>query len=244
MAAAFDFLSTVKQSDPFGQGSKPLIGKVISNKDPKMLGRIKVSIPYLIPWSLDDGEDSDLGATTLPWIYPVHEGFSGTASGKFEIPEVDSSVICEFPYKSIYAGFYTGSVVDSGHRSINFMSEYGDRYGFEDSLENRRIVNKNARVNAIETRLSDGTLTIEDNKDSTLTITDLFGTSIFIDRKNQSAVLEFGGLELTLSANGVRVYSPNLTVGSDNLTLSGSQSVNIVSPSVTSSSPIVSSEDK
>ena len=77
-------------------------GKVLDNDDPDQYGRIKVQVYPMF----EDITDS----TLLPWavpMYPIWDG-SGSGTGHFAIPVVDSFVFVMFemgdPYQPIYIG--------------------------------------------------------------------------------------------------------------------------------------------
>jgi hypothetical protein len=124
--------------------SKPHRGVVISNGDPKKLGRIKVEI------------EGFLQGLHLPWIYPKNPYFLGGGNGSisFSVPEEGSEVIVEFPFKDIYFGFYTGHWPTKKHPNefdvwsmdafpyVTFNESYPESYGFRDSNGNYFRVNK------------------------------------------------------------------------------------------------------
>lgn len=236
-----DSLSSISKYDPLGNGRKVFYGKVISNEDPKLLGRIKIAIPDLLPWESLQSGSQDQKSLFLPWFYPEgHDGLGGGPIGThFSIPEEDSTVIVTFPYNSIYHGVYRSAPTDKLSRNIDYLSEYPDRYGESDSLENKTIINKNDNVNAVETRKADGMTTIHDSKDSTNTLYDFYGTSIHIDRKNQILNVEFAGYEVTITANSMRIKGNKIILDGTDLVLIGSDSIVLDAPSIVHNGKVV-----
>lgn len=207
----FDTLSSVHKYSPFGgsatSGWRPLWGKVISNEDPKMLGRVKVAFKELMPWSEREGKEA--GKEVLPWIYPLYPAGlgQGPLSTYFCVPEEETFVLCVFPYNSIYMGYYIGHTTDRLRRQVDFLSEYPERYGWQDSQENKRITNKDPDVNTIEQRYADSGLSVYDSRQSQFTFTDQHGTSVFIDRKTQYLSIKFGGVHFQIIEGTLKVDS-------------------------------------
>lgn len=125
----------MKKNDPL---AVPLKGKVVDNNDPKKLGRLKIQIPGIL-------EDSDF--TKLPWIYPKNPvGFGGTPDGSpLTVPTVGAELTVEFPYKEIYAGFYTGYQRSETTRQGMFFEDYPNTYGSRDTQNTYFKVNRSKR---------------------------------------------------------------------------------------------------
>lgn len=101
----------------------PWKGKVVDNKDPEMLGRVKVEIKDLI--MADNPED-------LPWVYPLNPyGLGGKPdSGSFSVPELESFLEITFPFHDIYAPFYKGYWQDKKTHQLVFDEDYPESFGF------------------------------------------------------------------------------------------------------------------
>lgn len=198
-------LSTFKPYEPLGKGFRLFWSRVVDNTDERLLGRIKCQIENLLPW--DDTEK-------LPWIYPLYPAGlgQGPLSSHHCVPEKDSYVMTIFPLGSIYHGFYVWHTTDKLRRMTDFHSEYPQRYGWQDSKENKLIVNKDEDVNAVELRFADGTLFVHDSKDSTTTYSDQFGTHLHLDRKNQKGVVNFAGGTFSISEDGIEVSHENIVL--------------------------------
>ena len=228
-----DALSTFKTYKPFGGGFRLFQANVVSNEDTRLLGRIKCSIPDMIPW--DDKEK-------LPWIYPLYPAGlgEGPLSTYFAVPEEDSKVIIIFPENIIYKGYYVFSTTDRLNRMIDFSSEYPNRSGWSDSIENKKIINKDENVNTIEKRYSDGTLTIHDSKDSTTLYIDFFGTHLYLDRKKQKLVVEFAGQKINVTSSGVVLKSNKLVfTGKEGVIINSDEGIVLNAPYVTSGGRII-----
>ena len=151
----------------------PYKGEVVSNEDPKKLGRLKVNIPGLI----EGNEDS------LPWCAPVNPtGLGGKPdSSGFAVPEVGSYLMIKFPFEDIYSPFYVGYWQDALTHQTIFDTDYPDSYGFIDSIGNSVVVNKKQETVNIETSSGnkvssdkDGNLNIESGKDTNFVAGDKF----------------------------------------------------------------------
>ena len=208
-------LSTFKPYSPFGPGFKLFQAKVIENVDSKKLGRIKVYIPDLLPWKT---------AEKLPWIFPLYPPGLGesTVTTSFAVPEVDSYVVCIFPHNSIYQGFYAFTAVDIPNRMTDFDANYPKSYGKRDSIGNRIVINKDGSVNTIEITFSDESVFLQDSKDSKTSFVDSFGTSVQVDRKNQSFVKEFATTTLEVTPTEI-----NLTTDAE-ITVTSTKKINVI----------------
>lgn len=101
----------------------PFIGKVVDNKDPKKLGRVKVFIEGLL-----EGDTKD-----LPWVMMENgTGFGGTGQDSaFIVPLVGASLNIHFPYDDIYFPVYRGFYQSSITHQSAFDDNYPHKFGFQ-----------------------------------------------------------------------------------------------------------------
>jgi len=227
----FDALSGVKTNKPFGQGFRMFWGKVIANDDPKLLGRIKVQILELTPW--DDKEK-------LLWIYPLYPAGLGQSplTTNFQVPEVNTFVVCIFPHTSIYYGHYAWHWIDRLRRMSDFDSEYPERWGWQDSQENKLIINKDPNINTIERRYADAGLSVYDSKERSYEYRDEHGTEVHINREDQFMQVRFGGLL-------IEIYKGVLKIDIDNIDINVHSVAKVLVKGVASLvAPIISSFSK
>lgn len=238
-----DPLSGISKYSPFSGSSGPRQhwGKVISNKDPKMLQRIKVAIDELIPWEAREGDEA--GKDVLPWVYPqLGAGLGqGPLTSPFCVPEEESYVTVIFPYNTIYMGYYTGQPSDRLRRPNDFLSEYPERYGWQDSRENKFIVNKDPEIDTVEHRFADGGLSTYDSKHGLWTYRDDYGTDVHVDRKNQSCDIKFGGVRLQITEGTFRIESEETELQGDIVSLLGEMVTRIKTASFNVNAKSVSS---
>ena len=119
---------------PINSLRKAYRGIVLSNDDPKKLGRIKVRVDGLIEGEIDE----------LPWCYcksPTQLGGSGSTSS-FLVPNVASSVVVEFPFEDPYSPFYTGFWQTGETHQGLFNEDYPRSYGFQDEQGTWHKVNR------------------------------------------------------------------------------------------------------
>ena len=230
----FDSLSSIKQYMPFGAGVRFFWGKVIDNEDPRLLGRIKVQIIGLLPW--DDKEK-------LPWIYPLYPAGLGEAplTTFFSVPEVESYVVCIFPFRSIYSGFYSWHTLDRKRRLSDFDSDYPERYGWSDSRENKFIVNKDPDIDTIEHRYADGGVSVYDSKNHIFTFKDEFGNSIFVDRESKILVIDICGIRFQIDNGRFKIKGSSIELLTSTLRLVGSSFLSLAGNIVSSVSSVFGS---
>ena len=115
----------------------PYKAKVVSNTDPKKLGRVKATIKGLF----EDSSDK------LPWVFPQNPyGLGGnTNSSSFSVPEVGSELCVVFPFEDVYSPMYIGYWQSKGTHQSLFDDNYPETYGFVDSVGNSVKVNKSTK---------------------------------------------------------------------------------------------------
>lgn len=112
------------------------VGRVVENKDPRMLQRVKVYIRGIY-------EDADI--TKLPWVFPKSDsGLGGRPdSSNFQVPEIGSEVLVSWPNKDVYHPFYQGRRLnDLTTPKEPFTESYPNSYGQIDSTLQWWKVNK------------------------------------------------------------------------------------------------------
>ena len=130
-----DIKNYIEELNPLAGWHK---GTVISNNDPKNLGRVKVIINNLF---VDD-------ADKLPWVHQKSPAFlGGSAAGSFfAVPEIGSELIIEFPEDDVYMPIYTGHWQNSETHASFLNQNYPDSYGWSDSSGFKFHVDKKART--------------------------------------------------------------------------------------------------
>lgn len=147
-------------------------GTVVYNKDPLMLGRIKVACK---------GFYESENYNDLPWIYQKSPTFLGCSKnrGFVAIPELGSKVKIEFPYINKKFPFYSFSEYDMTNFPQEFKEDYPESYGFSDGNFTFKV-NKAKKCLTIKNK--NATLTFKQNGDIVYT----GGTLIVDDIKIKS----------------------------------------------------------
>lgn len=100
------------------------IGRVVDNNDPEKLGRCRVRIFGVF----DDGKIPD---SDIPWA--LHdESFTGSNTGSFIVPPIDTIVRVYFENDNIYQPIYTSKVVDKNNISTFKDEDYPNSIVFYD----------------------------------------------------------------------------------------------------------------
>jgi hypothetical protein len=117
----------------------PHKGIVKDNNDPLKLGRVRCVVSDMF-------DETDF--TLLPWISPWKDSFLGGSltSEKFDVPEIDSELVIEFPFDDVYFPFYTGYWASKTTHNQIFDVDYPDTYGWADSKGNSLLINKKTGV--------------------------------------------------------------------------------------------------
>ena len=132
------------------------IAKVVDNKDPDMLQRIKVTIPDLMTGAPE----------TLPWLLPVtYPAFGGTTTEYMtvNVPHIGDVVVVVFQDADLSYGMYIGSVPIGGQQIGPLAENYPNRYGFRDPANNHLYVDTTDGKTDVEFRHNSGTVLHVDN---------------------------------------------------------------------------------
>lgn len=206
-------MGLIKQSDwlrPRRALRRQYEGEVVDVADPRMLGRVKCTIPGLM-------EVENIPKEDLPWCYPQYpaEFGDGGAGAPMTVPELGSFILIEFPTESIYQPVYRWRIPNRTSRPTDFQSEYPDRHGSSDRQGNKHIINKAPGHAFQEHRVQDGTHTFHDSERSVTLMTDPYGSMVEIDRPNQRIFAKFGSVEITLSPDGLSINTPSFILNSE-----------------------------
>lgn len=183
-------LTDVVRTNPLGGD---LEGEVVDNRDPKMMYRIKARIPGVL-------DESD--PEKLPWIYPQFPN-----NGKVGAPAVGTQVTIRFSDGNLYFGKYIaqGTGTNYATQIPSLLSEYPSKQGSLDPAGNLEVISSDPNANAAESISADGTSTINDQTNSTISERDAFGNSFFYDKKNGQFKAAFCGIEVSVSKGKVSI---------------------------------------
>ena len=209
----------------------PYKGVVVSNTDPKQLGRVKCFVEGLF-------ESADV--ERLPWVskWLTKGGSGGETEGW--VPQVGAEIIIEFKYPDdVYSPFYTG-VWNSEIISPNaFGEDYPNTYGSSDEAGNQLSINRSKGTT--EYKFSSG-VSVSADQIGNLTVSGIKGKLRFESDDGQS-FQEFdfaSGVANTsmseqgcLSGNKTLVESKthDIKVGELNEAVTGSKNSNIAGTS-------------
>lgn len=100
----------------------PFIGKVVDNKDPKLMQRVKVEIPGLLVGDV----------ASLPWCFPAQHSLFGMTDSAYSVgvPVLGSTVLVEFQQGDLHYGrvsscLHTSSSSVSGELATNYPNRRG-----------------------------------------------------------------------------------------------------------------------
>ena len=157
-------------------------GKVVSNADSSMLGRIKVEVLGVL-----DG----ISAVNLPWAVPAFPIFSGAGSnfGSFAVPEVNSYVWCFFERGDVYQPVYFAEAPDGIH---GLPSERTTNY------PDRKVW-----------KTPNGITVIVDDADLEIYVNHPSGTSVVIDTNGK---ITLTGGDITISGEAVVIEGTTVNI--------------------------------
>ncbi len=169
-------------------------GKIVDNKDPKGLGRIRAKIPELIG-------DQETG-----WALPCLPYGGSKDTGLFIVPEVDSNVWIEFEAGNLSYPIWTG---------IWWSEADGNEVPSEAQTTDEPTVKilKTKAGHRIELHDSDGQEKILiTNKDGSIIEMDYSGTTISSDDGRSSIKLNAQGITLSRGANNIKITDTSVTI--------------------------------
>lgn len=135
----------------------PFLAKVVDNKDPKKLQRVKVEIKGLMTGAISD----------LPWCFPAQHSLFGMTDSAYSVgvPVVGSTVMVEFQGGDIHYGCVSSCL----HTSLSAVAgelatNYPNRRGWLDPANNLFYVDITSGQVRVHFLHKSGTrITIEDN---------------------------------------------------------------------------------
>ena len=108
------------------------------------------------------------------------------------------------------------------------------------SSENKKITNTHEKVNTIEQRWSDGTLSVHDSKESTNLYIDFHGTHIYIDRKEQKASIEFADQKVDITKEGIVLQANRVIISGDKgVSINSTEGITLNAPYVVSGGRLI-----
>jgi len=196
---------------PVRQLSKPRKASVISNDDPRKLGRVKCVMFGLI-------EETD--EAKLPWVYPY-----SSDPDSMDVPEVGDDLIVIFPFGDIYAPAYLGQWISeitvNPLFDTNYPNTVGKDMGSLSVTYNKTIKEGNITHETGTSALlkADGTIQIALSKDITIvgqgTVTQSSTGNMTFSSDGNYTITGKGGVALSSDGNVTIAGKGGVDVSSD-----------------------------
>lgn len=149
-------------------------GKVVSNEDPKKLGRCRIRVFGFYGDAIPD-ED-------LPWADPDY-GFMGSKAGSFVVPPVDAIVNVYFDNDDLYMPKYTTKVVQKSDLKNMVSNPLGD-------YPNTMVFFETDAGDYLKLNRNTGELVFNHRSGASITI-NASGTFVFDNSNTEKGSLEF-----------------------------------------------------
>jgi len=193
--------------------------KVVDNKDPDFLGRIKVSCPYM-----------NRGADLPQWVIPM-SSYAGKDHGYFFVPEIGEGVWIMFERGDKDYPVYIAQWWGTGEMPKDMAKSPPTARGIRTKAKHQLLFEDDPAKLKVELRTSKGHIIQVDEIAETILIKTVKGMKmLFEDKAKRITVTDAGGDTLTMS-NGVTkvvcktsavhasgkayITSPNVILGGD-----------------------------
>jgi len=200
---------------------RPHKGVVVENRDPLMYGAIKVKIEGIFESNTPE---------KLPWVFPKNQTGGGGRPdcSSFEVPEIGTEVVVEFPFDDVLSPFYTGYWQNANtSQQLLFGEDYPKTYGKVDSTVSWDRTNKKKGYKEYKHHsgsylqyTNEGDVRCNVKRDLIMHV----GRNVILEIDNDSKVLIHGNaMESVIKNKGVSVGEDSIRQisGTDYLQVSG-----------------------